>query len=220
MCSLQIPQRARVVSRNEFEKLLALAEQRNLLILFDAALSKGIYDTTAGPDFSTGLAERVILIGSLSKWYRMSGWRIGWIAGSAAHLKPLRDLKQALSICSASISQWAALAALTGPQEWLDEQQAEFVLKRDLVLGALRANKISFVQPDSAFYLWLDIRPSGLSSNEFAAVALHRARVQVTPGTEFGAAGEGFARISLAPSAGQLTAAMERIQKAIGELTR
>ena len=152
------PATCRVVSRNEFEKLLALAEQRNLLILFDAALSKGIYDTTAGPDFSTGLAERVILIGSLSKLYRMSGWRIGWIAGSAAHLKPLRDLKQALSICSASISQWAVSPRSQDRKNGWMSNKPSLCSSATLCSRALRANKISFVQPDSAFYLWLDIR--------------------------------------------------------------
>jgi len=71
------PATCSVIAPNEFEKLLALAEQHNLLILFDAALSKGIYDTTPVPNFSAGIPERVILIGSLSKLYRMSGWRIG-----------------------------------------------------------------------------------------------------------------------------------------------
>src|SRR4029079_4810178 len=85
----QNPATCRVITPDEFGKLLALAEQHDLVILYDAALQKGIYEPTADPNFATGIPERVLLIGSVSKLYRMSGWRIGWIAGSPARLKPL-----------------------------------------------------------------------------------------------------------------------------------
>lgn len=206
------PATCKVIAPGEFAKLLALAEQHNLVILYDAALSAGIYTPTADPNFADGIPDRVLLIGSASKLYRMGGWRIGWIAGNTARLKSLRDLKQALSICSASLSQWAAVAALTGPQEWLSAQQSGFVTKRDDALGALAAMGLPVVKPEAAYYVWIDVRPSGLTANEFAAFALQQARVVVTPGTAFGTAGEGYVRISLAASREQVKAGLERLQ--------
>lgn len=212
------PATCKVISPHEFAKLLLLAEQHDLVILYDAALSAGIYAPGADPNFANGIPDRVLWIGSLSKLYRMSGWRIGWIAGSATRLKPLRDLKQALSICSASLSQWAAVAALTGPQEWLSAQQSEIAEKRDSVLGALGKMGLKAANPDAAFYVWVDVRPSGLTSNEFAAFALKEARVRLTPGTELGAAGEGYVRLSLAAAREQLKTGLERLQQALGGL--
>lgn len=214
------PATCRVFTPDEFTKLLALAEERDLVILYDAALYRGIYAQTGDANFASGIPDRVLWIGSLSKLYRMGGWRIGWIAGSAARLKPLRDLKQALSICSASLSQWAAVAALTGPQDWLSAQQSEFVAKRDYMLGALGTMGLQAVMPEAAFYIWVDVRASGLTSREFAALAVRQARVRVTAGTEFGAAGEGYVRLSLAASREHLNLGLERLQTALGGLRR
>lgn len=212
------PATCKVIAPNEFAKLLLLAEQHDLVILYDAALCKGIYEPAADPNFGNGIPDRVLWISSVSKLYRMGGWRIGWLAGSTVRLKSLRDLKQALSICSASLSQWAAVAALTGPQEWLSAQQSGFAEKRDAVLGALGKTGLKAVNPDAAFYVWVDVRPSRRKSRDFAEFALREARVRVTPGTEFGAAGEGYVRISLAASNEQLHAGMERLQNALDGL--
>jgi len=209
------PATCQVVAPQEFTKLLALAEQHDLVILYDAALQKGIYSREADPNFANGIPERVLLIGTVSKLYPMSGWRIGWLAANLKHLKPLRDLKQALSICSASLSQWAAVAALTGPQEWLDEQQAAFAGKRDTVIAAVNKMGLRAQVPDAAFYVWVDVRDSGMTASEFATCAQEQAHVRVTPGTEFGAAGEGFVRLSLAASWEQLDQGLERLNKAL-----
>jgi len=112
------------------------------------------------------------------------------------------------------------VAALTGPQEWLSAQQSKFEAKRDQTLDALAAMGFKAVMPKAALYVWVDVRASGLSSDRFAAFAMREARVRVTPGTEFGAAVEGYVRVSLAGSREQLAVGMERLHEAIGGLKR
>jgi aspartate/methionine/tyrosine aminotransferase len=138
-----------------------------------------------------------------------------WIAGTPARLKSLRDLKQALSICSASLSQWAAVAALTGPQEWLKQQQADLMTKRNRALDAIAAMGLRAVIPDAAPYIWVDVRSTSFRSNEFVDFA-RRAGVLVTRGTDFGAAGEGFVRISLAATQEQLQVGLDRLSDGLG----
>ncbi|HZQ10026.1 MAG TPA: pyridoxal phosphate-dependent aminotransferase [Anaerolineae bacterium] len=212
------PATCQLIAPQELDRILQLAEQHQLVVILDAALSKGIFQGSTSKTFSNGLPERLILISSLSKFYRMSGWRIGWIAGSDAFLSPLRDLKQALSICSASISQWAAVAALTGPQDWLSEQQAAFANLRDLTTHALNAMGLTSIPSDAAFSLFVDIRRTGLTSQSFTNLALNQARVRVTPGTEYGAAGEGFVRISYASPPAQIETALNRLQHALSHI--
>lgn len=206
------PATCQLIAPQELDRILELAEQHQLIVILDTALSKGIFPSSAAKTFPNGLPERLVLISSLSKFYRMSGWRIGWIVGSDALLPPLRDLKQALSICSASISQWAAVAALTGPQDWLSEQQVAFGIQRDLTMHALTELGLPFIHPDAAFSLFVDIRPTGLTLQAFTEFALNQARVRITPGTEFGAAGEGFVRISYAQSPAQIETALQRLK--------
>ncbi len=212
------PATCQLIAPQELDHLLRLAKQHQLIVILDAALSRGIFEGSALETFPNGLPERLVLISSLSKFYRMSGWRIGWIVGSDALLPPLRDLKQALSICSASISQWAAVAALTGPQDWLSEQQAAFANQRDLTTHALNAMGLTCIPPDAAFYLFVDIRRTGLTSQAFTNLARNQARVRVTPGTKFGAAGEGFVRISYAPPLTQIETALQRLEHALARI--
>lgn len=202
-----------VIPPQEFEQILKVAAQHDLVVILDEALKQGIYDGVTRLSFPDGLPENLFVIGSVSKLYRMSGWRIGWLAGNSAQLAPLRDLKQALSICSAAVSQWAAVAALTGPQAWLAEQMVEFGVKRDLVLHALPGLGLSPLTPEAAFYVWVKIARTGYSAQEFADLFLQHERVRVTPGTHLGAAGENHIRISLSPPRARLLHALEHLEK-------
>jgi aminotransferase len=209
----------RVIAPSEFENILQLADQHELTIILDGALEKGIYESRdAAGRPSPSDSPRLILIGSVSKFYRMGGWRIGWIAAQRGHLSPLKTFKQMLSICSASISQWAALAALTGPQDWLTDQMAELASRRDTAIDALVAMQLPVVPPDAALYLLFDVRRTGLASAQFADLALREAHIALVPGNDFGAAGEGYMRLSLAQPIGKLLEALHRLEKLVSRL--
>ncbi len=141
----------------------------------------------------------------------MSGWRIGWIAARRKYIKPLKTFKQLLSICSASISQWATLAAITGPQDWLAEQTFVLARRRDVVLETLSALHLPAVRPDAAPFVLFDIRRTGMTSQEFADRALAQARVALAPGSAFGVVGEGYMRLSLVQSEETLRLGLSRL---------
>lgn len=201
----------------EIDGLAQLVSEHQLTMVADEALVKGIYAPKVHSSFGTRdeLSERVVTIGSLSKLYRMSGWRVGWIIAPEKLIAPLRNLKQLMSICSTNVSQWAGLAALTGPQEWLVEQQTAFAAKSNLVLRELARMGLSPIRPDAAYYIFADVRSTGLSSNEFADFCLSQAQVRVAPGTDFGSGGEGFVRLALNEPIERLQEAMQRVARAL-----
>jgi aspartate/methionine/tyrosine aminotransferase len=202
-----------VIWREEAARIAGFARRHNLCLIVDEALVKGAYAGVEIPCFGLlpEIGARLFTVGGLSKFYRLGGWRIGWIAAESGLLQPLRELKQAMSICTAALCQRAAIAALTGPQAWLAEQQAEFAARRDQATQALDAIGLPYVPPEAAFYLLADIRSSGLSSGAFADLALRQARLRVASGAAFGPGGEGYVRLSLAEPADRLEAAWSRL---------
>jgi aspartate/methionine/tyrosine aminotransferase len=116
--------------------------------------------------------------------------------------------------CAASITQWAAIEALKGPQDEVDKMTAAFKERRDYIVGALNNIKgISCVEPGGAFYVFPNISSFGLTSSEFANRLLEEAGVAAAAGTAFGDFGEGFIRFSYANSLENLKIAIERLDK-------
>jgi aminotransferase len=125
----------------------------------------------------------------------------------------LVTLGHTLTICAPSMSQYAAVAALTGPQDCLLARRDVFRRRRDFAMGRLRAAGVPFVRPGGTFYVFIDIRPSALSSEEFAFALMEREGVFVYPGGYFGAHGEGFERISMVVPEPVLEDAIQRIAR-------
>jgi aspartate/methionine/tyrosine aminotransferase len=208
------PATARAVAPREYANLLALAEQHKLVVVLDAALEHGMYQPSWRP--SPAHSSRLILIGSVSKLWRMSGWRIGWIAARSEVIQTLKTFKQMLSICSSSISQWATLAALSGPQQWLVEQQTELARRRDAAVEVLATLGLPAIQPHAAPFILFDIRRTHLTSEQFADRALAELQVAVTPGTAFGAPGEGYVRLALTQPEFVLRDGLQRLARLAG----
>jgi aminotransferase len=203
------PATAQAIAPEQYAGILDVARQHRLTVVLDAALEQGLYEPAGRPcpaDY-----PRLILIGSVSKLYRMSGWRIGWIAARPELIWPLKTFKQMLSICSSSISQWAALAAITGPHEWLVHQRAELARRRDVAVEVLSSLGFPTVRPDAAPFVFFDITRAGLGSEEFAERALRFAQVALAPGSMFGPAGEGYMRLALVEPVEILTVALQRL---------
>ncbi len=152
------------------------------------------------------LAERTITLGSLSHAWGLGPWRVGYLAGPDALLKPMRDLKQALTICTTAVSQFAALAALTGPQDWLRDLAAERQARRAAATDALRTLGTR-VADGVGPYVWANASPLGLDGDQLAGRLAQRG-VRVTPGSTYGPAGRPFVRITLAAPAETLATAL------------
>jgi len=209
-----------VIGGDELAKIAALAVRHDFLVLFDEIYKAFVFDGAAHVNIAAlpGMRARTVIVGSFSKGYAMTGWRVGYVAGEAHLIQPITDLKLALSICSAAPSQWAALAALTGPQDAVDEMRADLEARRAVLLPALAAMGLPHGNPRGAYYAFADIRGTGLSSAECARLFLERAGVRTLPGHLFGPGGEGYLRFALTRPAPAIRDATTRLASLVREL--
>ncbi|WP_029088627.1 pyridoxal phosphate-dependent aminotransferase [Brevibacterium album] len=190
-----------VVPQEELQAIAALAEENGFIVVSDEVYERIVHDgdahvsiAQAAPEF-----ERFLMVGSVSKAYAMTGWRVGYIIGPEALLATTTRMKEGVTSCSPEFVQRAAIAALTGPQEDADAMLEAYRSRRELIVAGLTAIPgVSCAKAGGAFYVFADIRPSGLGSDEFAERLLVDHRVAVIPGTAFGSGGEGFVRLSYA----------------------
>lgn len=201
-----------VTTGDDLAALAALAREYNLLVIWDETYRAFVFDGPAQGNIAalSGMRERTAIVGSFSARYAMTGWRTGYVIAPARLLRPIAQMKQALTICSAAPSQWAALAALTGRQAEADELLAELASRRAAAVAALADLGLPTYGAGTP-YLFVDVRPSGLDGRAFAALARREAGVRLVPGDDFGPSGAGFVRLSLAASTSRLCEAIGRL---------
>lgn len=207
-----------LIAEADMAAIADVAARRGIWILLDLCYEKLIYDGTPH-NLPRILAERMrdhaVLCGSSSKAYAMTGWRCGWALAPAELVSACNALQSHSTSNVCSITQKAAVAALTGPQDCVTDMLDEYRRRRDQMYAWLSAEpRISLRKPDGAFYLFPDVSellsPDGIrTSADFAQALLDVARVAVTPGEAFDA--PGFIRISYATSMDQLQRGAERI---------
>lgn len=202
------------------ETLTALIEQaseQGVTVVLDRSLVSASYDTNGARFGRPDLGASVVTIGSFSVGHGLSGWRVGYFSTPPDRIKPFRELKQALSICTTSISQYAALAALDGPQEWITERRAEFVARRDRVASMVEAAGLGIVRPDAFPSVLIDIRSVDRDDRRFAARLAETTGVIVEPGSTFGAATAGYVRIDLGVEPATLATGLQRMIQSLKE---
>jgi aminotransferase len=197
-----------------------LAEARNLLVLADELYEHIVYDGLEVRSFATfpRMRERTILLNGVSKAYCMTGFRVGYLAGPAPLVSGMVEPHHTITICASTISQHAAMAALTGPQDCLEAYLAIYDQRRRTLASGLAAAGIRFGKPRGAFFIFADVRPTGLRSLDFCAQFLQRERVLIFPGNLYGPGGEGFVRISYLASLDELEEAMVRFERFFADL--
>lgn len=200
------------------ERLRAIAEMaltRDLIVISDEIYDQLVYPPAAHVSMVSllpELAERTIVVGGVSKTYSMTGWRIGWAVGPQPWIEAMVNVQSHSTSNPASISQHAALAALTGDQRAVSEMRAAFQQRRDrLVNGLNRLAPLRCAMPGGAFYAWCNVGALGQSSEATAAQWLEQSLVATVPGEGFGA--PGFIRFSFATS-------IDAIDEALGRLGR
>jgi aspartate/methionine/tyrosine aminotransferase len=166
-----------------------------------------------------GMKDYTIILDGFSKTFAMTGWRLGYAVLNKELAEYMTLLLVNSTSCNASMTQWAALEAITGPQDTVSEMVAAFRERLDYIVGALNSiDGISCVKPSGAFYAFPNISSFGLSSDEFGNRLLREAGVAASPGIGFGEFGEGFIRMSCANSLENLKIAVERIDKFVKTL--
>jgi LL-diaminopimelate aminotransferase len=199
---------------DHFEDAVEFCRRNDILLAHDAAYSEITYDGYVAPSVLEvdGAKDVAVELHSFSKTFNMTGWRIGWIAGNADAIEALGRLKTNLDSGVFNAVQRAAIAGLTGPRDFLDEQLDVFAKRRDRAVAALREAGLDAEAPKGSFYLWVPV-PDGHTSASFAALLLDEAAVVVAPGSGYGEYGEGFIRFSLTLADDRLQEGVERIRK-------
>ncbi|GAB3323859.1 MULTISPECIES: pyridoxal phosphate-dependent aminotransferase [Haloplanus] len=165
----------------------------------------------------TGHPENVLTVNSCSKRYAMTGWRVGWLAGTTDIVDQATKIHESTTSCASSVSQHAALAALTGPQDAAADMYDAFRERRDYVVDRVATiDGLTCPRPEGAFYAFLDPDLPG-TSLEMAEHLLREYGVVLAPGDGFGEAGDGHVRLSFANSLDRLETGLDRLERAIDD---
>ena len=212
-----------VYSEAELAALADIAIEADLAVVSDEIYDQLVFDGRRSPSFPTlrpGLAERTVVVAGVSKTYSMTGWRIGWTICPEPLAKAIGNLQSQETSNPCSVSQHAAIAALTGPQECVTEMRAAFQKRRDLVAGRLAAMPgVRLPDIGGAFYAFFDIGPAlersrsrGIATSlQWCEALLEREHVALVAGSAFGA--EGHVRMSFAAAEEKLAAGLDRIAR-------
>lgn len=207
-----------VLSHDELATLAKIAEERDLIVISDEVYEKIVYDGEKHYCMASfpSMQERTLVVNSFSKTYAMTGLRVGCVYGPKDLVSKLWLCHQYFVACVDTFAQYAALAALEGPQDFVKDMVTEFDRRRRFTFKRLHEiGGFSCVNPKGAFYMFPNIRVFNMSSEEFALFLLREAHVSAVPGSAFGSNGEGYIRLSYAASYELLEEAFNRIEKAI-----
>ena len=194
----------------DLERLIGAAVARGMDVILDRSGAPCFYQPHAST-FDPALGAQVITIGSFSAGYGLHGWRVGSFTAPADRVGKLRGLKQAMSICTTAVSQFAALAALEGPTEWLSARRADFLSRRSMVVEQLHSSPFSVFSSDVYPSLLIDVRGCGSSDREFAVLMAREHGIYVEPGSRFGNSTIGFVRIDLGVEESVLRSGVQRL---------
>ena len=203
-----------VMTKSEMDEIAEIAEENDVFVISDEIYSKMTYDTKHyTPTLRDQAQKRSILLDGFSKYYAMTGWRLGYMITPVDMANRLQDFLVSSISCTASFTQWAGVEALTGNQKFIDEMMFRFREKRDKIVKGLNSIKgFHCLSPKGAFYAFPNIVNTGMSSEECAEYILNNAGVACLPGTAFGPSGEGYLRFSYANSLNNIQTAIERIK--------
>ena len=201
-------------SRPTLEAVARFARKNDLLVVADDIYTSFCYSEPFLPVLTLpGMKERTIVVESLSKTYAMTGWRIGYLLAPEAVIEQTGKIAELMHSSVNSLAQYAGVAALAGPQDNVAAMREEYRAKRQIVLDGLAGCPVlRLIEPQGAFYAFVDVRLTGLDSGEFADRLLDEERVAVVPGEAFGEEGRGFVRLSYAGDADELREGVARLR--------
>lgn len=206
---------AAVANLDFFQQAVEFAKSYDLLVCHDAAYTEITFDGYRAPSFleASGAKEVGIEVGSLSKPFNMTGWRIGWGVGNADVIEALTRLKTNLDSGVFQAVQEAATTALTSDLSDLESLRKIYQERRDILVNGLNSMGWKLSKPLGSFYVWAPV-PSGYTSAEFVEEVLEKTGVVLTPGNGYGNRGEGYFRMSLTLATDKIGEAIRRIKAA------
>ena len=204
-----------VLSREDMEEILKFAKKHDLIVLADEVYSELNYEGGDLVSFASfpEYHDRVILLNGFSKSWAMTGYRLGYACGPEDVIDAMMKIHQYGIMSAPTLSQAAGVEAMDHGDKDVDRMRREYKKRRDYLVPALNEMGLKTVMPKGAFYIFSDIRSTGLKDDEFALKLLKEFGVAVVPGSAFGACGAGFVRMSYATSLEKIRLAVERIGK-------
>lgn len=200
----------------EEEDLLAIADvikDTDIFVMTDEIYAELTYGEYHHVSFASipGMKERTVVINGFSKSYAMTGWRLGYALGPRPIIDAMATLHQVAVICAPITSQYAAVVAMNECDGEIDAMRHQYDMRRRFLINELNAIGLPCYNAQGAFYVFADIRGTGMTSEQFCEKLLLEGHVAVIPGNAFGKAGEGFVRISYSYSLDHLMEATKRI---------
>ena len=200
--------------------MIDLAQSHNLWLLSDECYDQIVFDGSwTSPAKLAPDDDRIVTAFTFSKTYAMTGWRLGYIAGSVDLIDTATKVLESNSSCVSTITQVAAEAALTGPQDCVGEMVSAYRRRRDLVVDILKDAELLISEPTGAFYIMADVSLRGLPAREFSFALLREQGVSAAPGTAFGEVASEAVRISLASSEADLREGVGRLARFVHRST-
>ena len=221
MLIINTPQRPNGMIVRQLDEIAEICKEHGIIVLTDEIFSHMVYEPQVHESISyvKDFKDQSIVVDTFSKTYIMTGFRIGWCVANAELITAM-DIFQQNSVTNVpAFVQLAGLAAMTGPQEHVLQQTARLKAKRDFVVEAF--NKIDGIEcltPDGSFYVFPDIRGTGMTAQQFADYLVEEHGVGVVAGNAFGDRGEGHIRFTYAAPDDILEEGMDRIKKAVEAL--
>ena len=211
-----------MIPSDELAKIAEVVKAHKLWCISDEIYGELVYDGRKHVSIGSfsGMKDYAVIINGFSKSFAMTGWRIGYLAANAELTKQVCKLHQYSTICAPIMSQYAAIEGLKNGWNEVERMRRSYEQRRNLMYKAFCDMGLPCTEGEGAFYLFPDIRSTGLTSEEFATRLIENYQVAVVPGTCFGKGGEGFIRCCYATDINKIKVAVSRIAELVTELRK
>lgn len=211
-----------VIPPDEVARICEVAREHDLIVVSDEIYARLTYDGHVAQPVAAlpGMKERTITLSGVSKAYAMTGWRVGYFAGPRDLIPALAEIHHAFAISTSAGGQYAALAALTGPQECVGEMRDIYDERRHALCTGLTEMGIPFAEPQGAFYVYAKVAEIGVPATEFCERLLADGRVMIFPGKIYGDYTDDYARMSLTQSVPRIHEALARMAEVVATIRR
>ena len=201
-----------VMTREDYAKLVPILKEHEIIVISDEIYAELTYDGTfCSPANFNEIKDQVIIISGFSKAYAMTGWRLGYVLANKTFTDAMNKIHQYIIMSAPTAAQYGAIDAMRNGDIHVAEMRESYMTRRNFITKGFNRIGLPTHLPHGAFYIFPDIRGTGLTSDEFCVQLLEDQRVACVPGTAFGDAGEGFIRVSYAYSIDHIREAIERI---------
>jgi len=204
---------AGIVSEERQRAIAEVCIRHNLIVIVDEIYGKIVYAPYKHFSIGSlpGMAERTITLDAFSKAYAMTGWRCGYVAAPVDVIEAMARIKQVTTGAVATVSQWAGLAAMTGPQDCVSEYLAIYTERRRVLLDGLDRVGFAYGEPRGGLFVWADSSSTGIHAAELSYLLLQEGRVLIFPGTAFGEKWREYVRITMLEPIETLREAVSRM---------